>query len=123
MDKSRSIYLCHVRFFRVAASIAMALLLIAGTPIAALAIDCSAWSSVQGEERDRALEGAIDELLNSPRAAQWTTLNMPLIKACLLANRGRIQAGFDGLCAKGMQTSLEALDAKLLEYARGCVRA
>jgi hypothetical protein len=41
----------------------------------------------------------------------------------LLAIRGRIQAEFDGLCAKGMQTGMDALDNKLYDYALGCVRA
>jgi hypothetical protein len=123
MSQFRPIYACKTWYLSFAANFALALALVAGMMSPALAIDCSSWGSLQGQDRDQALEGAIDELLGSPKADQWTTLNKPLIKDCLLATRGRIQAEFDGLCAKGMQTSLEALDAKLLEYARGCVRA
>jgi hypothetical protein len=101
----------------------LALVLIAGYPAPALAITCSTWVSAQGDDRNRAFDDAVNELLDSPKAAQWTTLNKPLIKDCLLASRGRIQAEFDGLCAKGMQTALDALDIKLYDYARGCVRA
>jgi len=92
-------------------------------PNLALAIDCSTWSSAQGEGRDQAFEVAIDELVDSPKADQWTTLNKPVIKECLRASRRRIQAEFDGLCAKGMQTGMQALDAKLYDYALGCVGA
>jgi hypothetical protein len=107
----------------IAANVALALALVAGVPAPALAIDCSTWSSAQGDDRDQAYEAAVDELLGSPRADQWTTLNKPLIKDCLLASRGRIQAEFDGLCAKGLQTAMQALDNKLYDYALGCVRA
>ena len=113
----------YVPCFSVAANLALAMILVAGTPIAAMAIECSTWSPAQGEQRDQAFAAAVDELLSSERAQQWTTLNIPLIKDCLLANRGRIQIEWDGLCAKGMQTSMEALDTKLYDYARGCVRA
>jgi len=109
--------------FSVAAHLALAMVLIAATPIAAMAIDCSTWSPAQGEQRDQAFAAAVDELLSSERAQQWTTLNTALIKDCLLASRGRIQIEWDGLCAKGMQTPMEALDTKLYDYARGCVRA
>ncbi|MEW6681426.1 MAG: hypothetical protein AB1451_00675 [Nitrospirota bacterium] len=122
MSKTRSIYLRNVRRVSVAANVTLALALVAGMPTPALAIDCSAWSSVQGEDRDRAYEAAIDELLGSPKADRWTTLNKPRVKDCLLASRGRIQAEFDGLCAKGLQTAMGALDAKLYDYALGCVR-
>jgi hypothetical protein len=111
---------------RGAASVAFAIVLILGTPIAALAalaIDCSSWTSAQGDERDRSFEAAVDELLADPKADQWTTLNKPLVKECLLASGRRIQAEFDGLCAKGMQTPLDALDRKLYDYALGCVGA
>lgn len=123
MSSRRLIHVCVAPCFSVTANVALAMVLIAATPMAALAIDCSTWGSVQGEERDRALEEAIDELLGSPKADQWTTINKPRIKDCVIANRGRIQADFDGLCAGGMQTSLEALDDKLYEYAIGCTRA
>jgi hypothetical protein len=123
MNDFRSIDERKLPWFSFAANIVLALALVAGMPTTAMAIDCSTWSSAQGEDRDRAFEGAVDELLSSPRAEQWTTLNIPLIKDCLLASRGRIQVEWDGLCAKGMETSMEALDTKLYEYARGCVRA
>jgi hypothetical protein len=94
-----------------------------GMPVSALAVDCSTWTSAQGEHRDPAFEAAIDELLDGPKADQWTTLNKPVVKHCLLAMRGRVQAEFDGLCAKGMQTPIDALDIRLYDYALGCVRA
>jgi hypothetical protein len=123
MNDSRSIDGRQLPCFSVAAHLALAMALVAGMPSAVLAIDCSTWTSVQGEDRDLAFQAAVDELLGSSEANQWTTLNKALIKDCLLTNRGRIQAEFDGLCEKGMQTRIQALDLKLREYARGCVRA
>jgi hypothetical protein len=123
MSNWRSIQVCLAQCLSVAGVLALATFLILGTPIAAMAIDCSIWTPAQGEQRDQAFSAAVDELLSSQRAQQWTTLNTALIKDCLLAFRGRIQIEWDGLCAKGMQTSMEALDNKLYEYARGCVRA
>jgi len=113
----------HLRRIGFAANIAAALFLIGGMPSSALAIECSAWTSAQGDQRDAEFEAAVDDLLGSERAQQWTTLNMGLIKNCILAYRGRIQAEFDGLCAQGMQTPMDALDDKLYDYAMGCVRA
>jgi hypothetical protein len=123
MNKHGSVYSRHVKRVGVVVNLTAAIFLLVGMPNLALAIDCSTWSSAQGEGRDLAFEAAIDELLDSSKADQWTTLNKPVIKHCLLAIRGRIQAEFDGLCAKGMQTSIDALDIKLYDYALGCVRA
>jgi hypothetical protein len=123
MNTTQSITPRHLTRVSFAANLAAALVLLVGTPNLALAIDCSTWSSAQGDGRDLAFEGAIDELLDSPKADQWTTLNKPIIKECLLASGRRIQAEFDGLCAKGMQTGMDALDNKLYDYALGCVRA
>jgi hypothetical protein len=123
MNTTQSIKSHHLSRVSLAANLTAALFLLVGTPSMALAIDCSSWSSAQGEGRDVAFEAAIDELLDSAKADQWTTLNKPVIKHCLLAIRGRIQAEFDGLCAKGMQTGMDALDNKLYDYALGCVRA
>jgi hypothetical protein len=123
MNKARSIHPSRVTRVSFAANLAAALFVLVGTPNLALAIDCSTWTAAQGDGRDQAFEAAIDELLDSPKADQWTTLNKPVIKHCLLAIRGRIQAEFDGLCAKGMQTGMDALDNKLYDYALGCVRA
>lgn len=120
---SGSIQVCLAQGRNVAGVLALAMVLILGAPISAFAIDCSTWTSAQGDERDAAFEAAVDELLGSDRAQQWTTLNIGLIKDCLLANRGRIQAEFDGLCAQGLQTPMDALDRKLYDYAVGCVRA
>ncbi len=123
MNRIRSTQTCNGWGFRLVRSASLAVAMFAGMMSPALAIDCSTWEALQGQDRDKALEGAIAELLNSPKADQWTTINKPRITECVLANRGRIQADFDGLCAKGMQTSLEALDDTLYEYAIGCVRA
>ncbi|MFZ5876649.1 MAG: hypothetical protein ACOYXU_09585 [Nitrospirota bacterium] len=123
MNTARSIDPRHLTAVGFAVNLAAALVLLVGTPTLALAIDCSTWSVAQAEGRDQAFEAAIDELLNSPKADQWTTLNKPVIKECLLASGRRIQAEFDGLCAKGMQTGMDALDIKLYNYALGCVRA
>ena len=112
------------RLQRIGFAATAALFLIGGTPSSALAIECTTWTSAQSaEERDAEFQAAVDEMLNSDRAAQWTTLNLTIIKECLRANRGRIEAEFDGLCAQGMQTPMDALDNKLYDYAIGCVRA
>ena len=123
MNTGQSIHQHRTSRRRTAAHLGAALLVLIGLPASALAITCSTWTPAQGEQRDPAFEAAVDELLNSPKADQWTTLNKPVIKECLMANRRRIQAEFDGLCAKGMQTGMQDLDNKLYDYALGCVRA
>ncbi len=123
MHSPRRPHQAHLRPMRFAAHIAAAFFLIGGIPSSALAIECSTWTSAQGDGRDAAFEAAVDDLLGSERAQQWTTLNIGLMKDCLRANRGRIQAEFDGLCAQGLQTPMDALDNRLYDYAIGCVRA
>ena len=123
MNGCRSNNQRHASRVRITANLVAALVMLVGVSTPALAITCSTWTPAQGEERDPAFEAAVDELLNSPKAAQWTTLNKPIVKECLMASRRRIQAEFDGLCAKGMQAGMQDLDNKLYDYALGCVRA
>ena len=85
-------------------------------------VPCDGWVEFSPEERDQAFQEGIRNLLDSPEADKWTSLNKTRIEKCLLRTQVPIEDDFDDACSKGVQAPMDALDRILLEHAFACIR-
>ncbi len=85
------------------------------------AIRCKAWVGLGEEQREQTLRTSFREILESGRAAKYTSINKTRIERCLIGSGGRIEDDFDDACSRGMSAPMKVLDDILMNYVRSCV--
>ncbi len=92
-----------------------------GIAPAAHAIRCKAWVGLEEEQREQTLRTSFREVLESGRAAKYTSINKTRIERCLIDSIPRIEDDFDDACSRGMAAPMNVLDNILMNYVRSCV--
>lgn len=88
--------------------------------VPAYAIRCKDWKGLDTDQKKQTLKEISTELLNSPKAENWTSINITKIKRCLNDSITTIEEDFDEACSKGTKAAIGILDEILLDHARGC---
>jgi len=99
---------------------AMLLLITLSSP--AHAVRCNEWLGLAPNDRDLRVKELIRELMNSPKAAQWTSINKSKIERCLVQQISEIELDFNDACSQGSQAPVDVLDEILLKHARSCAQ-
>ena len=86
------------------------------------AIRCSEWTELTADDRNQTLRDLIRELLDSHKAAQWTSINKSRIEQCLIQHTTEIEIDFNEVCTQGLKAPVDAFDEILLNYARSCAQ-
>jgi hypothetical protein len=102
--------------------IAAALLLLIALSSPAYAVRCNEWLGLAPNDRDLKVKELIHELLNSPKAAGWTSINKSKIERCLVQQTPEIEIDFNDACSQGSQAPVDVLDEILLKHARSCAQ-
>ncbi|MHC4608169.1 MAG: hypothetical protein ACYTAF_14770 [Planctomycetota bacterium] len=100
---------------------ALFLALLLGMAAPAQALRCKQWVGLDAGGRAQALEAAVDDVLESPRAKSFTSINKGRIRACMMQRSRSIAIDFDDACAQGMAAPMNVLDEILMDYVRSCV--
>ena len=85
------------------------------------AIRCKGWVGLEGEQREQTLRSSFREVLESGRAAKYTSINKARIERCLIDSIPRIEDDFDDACSRGMAAPMNVLDDLLMNHVRSCV--
>jgi len=88
----------------------------------AYAVRCNEWLELTPNDRDLRVKDLIRELMDSPKAAQWTSINKSRIERCLIQQTSEIEIDFNDACSQGSQAPVDVLDEILLKHARSCAQ-
>src|SRR5689334_19194123 len=86
------------------------------------AVRCDEWLGLAPNDRDLRVKELTRELINSPKAAQWTSINKSKIERCLVQQTPEIENDFSDACSQGSQAPVDVLDEILLKHARSCAQ-
>jgi hypothetical protein len=88
----------------------------------AYALRCNQWTDLAAEDRKQTLKGLIRELLDSPKASGWTSMNKSRIEQCLIQQTSQIEIDFNEVCSQGTKAPMDGLDETLLRYGQACAQ-
>jgi hypothetical protein len=86
------------------------------------AVRCNEWLGLTPNDRDSRVKDLVRDLLNSPKAAGWTSINKSKIERCLVQQTPEIEIDFNDACSQGSQAPVDVLDEILLNHARSCAQ-
>jgi hypothetical protein len=102
--------------------IGLTILFLITLSLPAHAVRCNEWLGLAPNDRDSKVKDLVHDLMNSPRAAQWTSINKSRIEQCLIQRTSEIEIDFQDACSQGSQAPVDALDEILLKHARTCAQ-
>ena len=97
------------------------LLIALGPASAAQAIRCSPWNRLGPNQKAQEIYQLIDRGIDSSAARRYD-LNPARVQDCLERSVRRIELDFDGACAQGGRTDMQALNRIFKHYAWSCLQ-